>query len=117
MMLEVVLDPIVVQEGVVDIDQEDDRSWGHDVASVDAPARAEARVRFFSESKPGADSISSLERQRQLPSALPGRFMRASSPRLRTSCSGAIASAAADDHASPSSAGATSAALPSARFR
>src|SRR5262249_34526825 len=80
----------------------------HRVTSVDAPARAEARVKFFSESKPGADSISSVQRQRQLPSALPGWFIRDSLPRLRTSCSGAIASAADDDHASPSNAGATS---------
>src|SRR5262249_45589469 len=42
-------------------------------------------------------SISSVLRQRQLPSARPGTFIRASRPRLRTSWSGAIASAAIDD--------------------
>src|SRR4029453_7970235 len=117
MALEVGLDLIVVQERVVDVDQEDNRSWSHDAASVDAPARAEARVRFLNESKPGAESISSGQRQRQLPSALPGWFIRSSLPRLRTSCSGAIASAAADDQASPNKAGATSWPLPSARWR
>ena len=49
--------------------------------------------------------------------ALPGWFMRASLPRLRTSCSGAIASAAADDHARRNKTGATSSLLPVARSR
>ena len=38
--------------------------------------------------------------QRQLPSAMPGRFMRASLPRPSTSCAGTIASAARDESAS-----------------
>src|SRR2546426_4730592 len=42
------------------------------------------------------------------PSALPGWFIRASLRRLRTSCNGAIASAATDDHARPNKAGARS---------
>jgi len=40
--------------------------------------------------------MSSEHRQRQLPSVRPGTFIRASAPRLSTSCSGTIASAAAD---------------------
>ena len=40
-----------------------------------------------------------VQRQRQLPSGRPGTFIRASSPRFNKSCSGAIASAAMEDHA------------------
>src|SRR5207245_10631527 len=72
MALEVGLNAIVVQQRVVHIDQEDDRSRGHDATAIDAPARDEARVKSRSDWKAGADSISSVQRQRQLPSARPG---------------------------------------------
>src|SRR6266566_3861424 len=72
MALEVVLNAIVVQQRVVHVDQEDDRSRGHDATAIDAPARDEARVKSRSDWKAGADSISSVQRQRQLPSARPG---------------------------------------------
>ena len=47
-----------------------------------------------------------------VPSSTPGRFIRASLPRLSRSCSGAIASAATDSHARPSRAGGNSARRP-----
>ena len=49
--------------------------------------------------RPESEIISSVQRQVQLPSARPGTFIRASGPRLSRSCRGAMASAAADDHA------------------
>ena len=70
--------------------------------------RFETNVRLRSQSKAAGVSIAGVHRQRQLPSASPGRFMRASLPRLSTSCKGAIASAAAEPHATSTSAGATS---------
>src|SRR5438128_1628187 len=117
MALEVVLNAIVVQQRVVDVDQENDGSRGHDATAIDASARDQAWVKSRSDWNAGADSISSVQRQRQLPSAFPGWFIRASLPRLRTSCNGAIASAAADDHARPSKAGVASSLVPVARFR
>src|SRR2546428_439978 len=98
---------------------------GHDAAAIEAsvrgvsraPDRAEACVKSRRDWTADADSISSVLRQRQLPSALPGWFMRASLPRLRTSCNGAIASAATDDHARRNKTGATSSLLPVARSR
>src|SRR5262245_1675911 len=99
MALEVVLDTIVVQQRVVDVDEEDDRSGAHAVATVAASVRAEARVRSRNDSSADPDSWSAVTRQRQFPLGFPGWFIRASLPRLRTSCSGAIASAATDDHA------------------
>src|SRR5881397_1172077 len=82
-----------------------------------SPDRLEERVKSRSNWKADADSISAVQRQRQLPSALPGWFIRASLPMLRTSCNGAIASAATDDHATRNKAGVTSALVPAARFR
>ena len=57
--------------------------------------RFDAFVRSRTCSTVALKSSSSVQRQRQLPSARPGTFIRASVPRLSTSCSGAIASAAA----------------------
>jgi len=68
-------------------------------------------------SQTGVDNISSVQRQRQLPSTLPGKFMRASAPRLSRSCNGAIAGAALEDHAKRISSQATSSLLPAGRFR
>src|SRR6516164_660619 len=68
-------------------------------------------------SQTGVDNISSVQRQRQLPSTLPGRFIRASAPKLSRSCKGAIASAALEDHAKRISSQATSSLLPAGRFR
>src|SRR5262249_18876775 len=68
-------------------------------------------------SRIGVDNISSVQRQRQLPSTLPGRFMRASAPKLSRSCNGAIASAALEDHAKWISSQATSSLLPPGRLR
>jgi len=65
----------------------------------------------------GVDNISPVQRQRQLPSTLPGRFMQASAPRLSRSCNGAMASPAAEDHAKRISFHATSSLLPARRFR
>jgi hypothetical protein len=90
---------------------------GHDAATSDASTRDEARVRSRSDWRTEAENISSVQRQRQLPSALPGWFIRASLPRLRTSCNGAIASAATDDHARPNKADAASVLVPPVRFR
>ena len=61
--------------------------------------------------------MSSVHLQHQLPSRLPGTFIRASLPRLSRSCNGAIASAAMDDHARRTSSGAASPSLPACRFR
>ena len=58
-----------------------------------------------------------MHRQRQFPSARPGRFIRVSFPRLRTSCNGAIASAATDDHAKLINIEAASRLSPEDRFR
>src|SRR6516165_464693 len=68
-------------------------------------------------SKTGVDNISSVQRQHQLHSTLPGTFMRASAPRLSRSCNGAIASAALEDHAKWISSQATSSVLPAGHFR
>jgi len=81
------------------------------------PGRLELVVSSRSDSKAAGDSVSAVHRQRQLPSARPGTFIRASSPRLRTSWNGAMARADADDHARPSSAGATSRLSPVVRRR
>ena len=70
------------------------------------PDRLDMCVRSRSHPKGAAASISSVHRQRQLPAGLPGTFIRACAPRLSTSCKGAMASAAWEDHARPSSAGA-----------
>src|SRR5215471_1911638 len=117
MALEVVLDAIVVQQRVVDVDEENDPRGAHAVAAIAGSPRAETLVRSRNDSSADPDSWSAVTRQRQFPPALPGWFIRASLPRLRTSCSGAIASAAAEDHARPSRAGAASALVPVARSR
>src|SRR4030095_3421698 len=104
--------------------QEDDRSRGPDGAAIGAsarggsmsPDRAEPVVKPRNDWKTDADSVSSVQRQRQFPSVVPGWFIRASLPRLRTSCNGAIASSAADDHARPNKAGAASGLVPLSHF-
>src|SRR5262245_17604392 len=116
MALEVVLHAIVVQQRVVDVDEEDDPRGAHAVAAIADSARAETLVRSRKDSSADPDGWSAVTRQRQLPPGLPGWFIRASLPRLRTSCSGAIASAATDDHARAINAWATSAAVPGARL-
>src|SRR5215471_965389 len=70
--------------------------------------RLESLVKSRSHSKGRLENIFSVLRQRQLPSARPGTFIRASFPRFSKSCNGAIASAATEDHARPINAGATS---------
>src|SRR5262249_19874827 len=114
MALEIVLDAIVVQQRVVHVDEEDDGS-GHEPAPTLASTRPEARVSSCSDCSAAGASVAAVTRQRQFPCALPGWFMRASLPRLSTSCSGAIASAATDDHASPSKPGAASSTVPVVR--
>jgi hypothetical protein len=54
-------------------------------SSAGAPERRDAVVRSRSHSNAEADSISLVQRQRQLPPAWPGTFIRASFPRLRRS--------------------------------
>src|SRR5208282_1148605 len=80
-------------------------------------ARFEVFVKLCSHWKAAGVSMSSVHRQRQLPSARPGRFIRASLPRLRRSCNGVIANAATDDHAKLINTEATSRASPAGRFR
>src|SRR5215469_11598954 len=70
--------------------------------------RFEFLVKSRSHLKARSESISSVLRQDQLPSARPGMFIRASLPRFSKSCSGAIASADTDDHARHINAGAAS---------
>lgn len=53
----------------------------------------------------------SVQRQRQLPTAVPGTFIRPSTPRFSKSCNGAIASPALDDQANLMKSQATSAAV------
>ena len=53
-----------------------------------------------------------VARQRQLPSATPGTFIRPSFPMFSKSCNGVIASAAGDDHARRINSGAASRSLP-----
>ena len=62
-------------------------------------------VKSWSRWKAIGISMSSVHRQRELPSARPGTFIRAAAPRLSRSCGGTIASAAAEDHASSTNAG------------
>src|SRR5262249_10008616 len=78
--------------------------------------RLEAAVNSRNSSSAGPASSCSVQRHRQLPSARPGTFIRASRPRLRTSGSGAIARAAMDDQARRISAGAASRLLSSERL-
>jgi hypothetical protein len=61
--------------------------------------RFELVVNSNRECKAEPESISSVQRHAQLPSARPGTFIRASAPRLSRSCSGAMAMAAIEDHA------------------
>ena len=61
--------------------------------------------------------MSCVQRQRQLSLTRPGTFMRASAPRFRRSCRGAIASAATDDHAIRINSSATSSVSPCAAFQ
>ena len=79
--------------------------------------RFEVAVSARSHSKAESDSICSCSASASCPRALPGTFIRASFPRLSTSCSGAIASAAIDDQARLISAGAASLLSPPERFR
>jgi hypothetical protein len=81
------------------------------------PVRLEDLVRSRSRSSAGSDSMSSVQRQRQFPSARPGKFIRASVPRFSTSWSGTMANAATDDHARRINSHATSLLSPLARFR
>jgi hypothetical protein len=104
--LEVILDPVIVEEGVVGVDEKNNWARAHNTASflslasgIWSPARFELLVNSRSEWKAGADNISSVQRQLQLPSGRPGTFIRASGPRLSRSCRGAMARAATDDHA------------------
>src|SRR6516225_5170899 len=53
-------------------------------------SRPEVFVRSRSPWKADGDSMSSVQRQRQLPLARPGTFIRASAPKLSKSCNGAI---------------------------
>src|SRR5215468_4733305 len=80
-------------------------------------SRPEASVKLRSRSNDGDDNSPSRKRQRQLPPARPGTFMRLSAPRFRRSCSGAIVSAALDDHASLISSEAASLLSPGGRLR
>src|SRR5437762_14216847 len=106
MALEVGLNAVVVQQRVVHVDQEDEGSRRHDAATIEASGRdistsadrAEACVTSRSDSQADVDSMASVERQRQLPCAVPGWFIRASFPSLSPSCSGAIDSAETADH-------------------
>ena len=84
---------------------------------VVAADRLELFVRSRKRPKAESDNICSVQRQRQLPLARPGTFIRASCPKFSKSCSGAIARAAAEDQANPISAGAASSLEPGGRFR
>ncbi len=86
-------------------------------AAMLAGDRADRSVRSASRSNIGPESMSPETRQRQLPSALPGRFIRASDPRFNTSWSGAMASAAADNQARRISSQQISSSAPGARPR
>jgi hypothetical protein len=59
--------------------------------------RFEAAVRSRSRSKSFGSSISFVVRQHPFPSQEPGVFIRASPPRLSTSCRGAMANAATEN--------------------
>jgi len=91
----------------------------HGIASRDRKMsgadRAEACVRSRSDSKADADSMSSVQRQRQfLPRSRAGY---SSVPaQIEDVCKGAIASAAVDDHARCNKAEAASALVPPACF-
>ena len=87
------------------------------VGSAERHSGWQSLVKARSHSIAGADSRAWGQRQRQLPAVRPGTFIRASAPRLSTSCSGAIASAALEDHASSVNAGAASLLRFSRRFR
>jgi len=82
------------------------------VLSASAATGALDRFEFFvksrSHSKAESDSISSVQRQRQLPSATPGTFIRASLPKFSKSCSGEMARAATEDQANSIKAAAAS---------
>src|SRR5262249_14322754 len=97
---------------------EDYQATRHDTRLADAGGRA--RPAFLVSRRrcsiAGASSVSA-QRQSQFPLARPGTFMRASLPRLSTSCRGATVSAARDDQARASSAGTTWASVSSLRSR
>ena len=61
--------------------------------------------------------MASVARQFQFPLGRPGVFMRASFPKLRRSCNGAMLSAALDDQARRIRAGAASVLSPATRLR
>ncbi len=65
----------------------------------DRRKRLEDAVRSLSCCKTGVFSMSSVKRQHQFASAEPGKFIRASEPKLSKSCKGAIASPATEHHA------------------
>ena len=77
------------------------------------PRRCDMFVCSLSQSKMVADNIGRVTRQHQFPSARSGTFIRPSLPRLRRSCSGAIASADGDDQAKRINSRATSRISPS----
>src|SRR5437660_1923223 len=64
--------------------------------AVETACRFALFVRSPSHSKARSNSISSVKRQRQLPSGWPGTFIRPSLPRFNTSWRGAIATAATE---------------------
>src|SRR6202022_3384240 len=78
--------------------------------------RPEVVASSRSPSRAGPASACSVQRQRQLPWARPGTFIRAPRPRLSTSCRGASVSAAMEDHARPISAATASRPSPPERF-
>jgi hypothetical protein len=103
--------------------QEDGRVQGQHATYLFGRVRDSKNVRFevfvksCSHWKAAGVSTSSAHRQRQFPSSRPGTFIRASFPRWRRSCKGAIASAATDDHAKLINIEAASRLSPEGRFR
>src|SRR5258707_15826434 len=83
----------------------------------DARKRLEDAVRSLSCWKTGVSSMSSLKRQHQFASAEPGKFIRASEPKLSMSCTEAIASAAAEHQAMRTNSPAILLLSQSARFK
>jgi len=87
------LNAVVLQQSVVHVHQKNNRSGFHGKASTVSVwlslatmgLRPVADVKARKRSKREGVSISSVERQRQLPAAVPGRFIRPSAPRLRRS--------------------------------
>src|SRR4030095_7624524 len=103
MLLKIGFDAVVIQEGVIDIDQENNGTDLFHIAvsrirflTFNSVIRPEENVSSRSRSKNTGFILPSVHPQRQFPAATPGTFILPSTPRFSRSCSGAMARPAFD---------------------